>query len=68
LDISPTFSVVNLYKFHEGERREYEGTLNKWEQCPPIMFEVNIEEIICTKIDKKTRQKEYMEYLIKWKN
>jgi hypothetical protein len=30
-DIYPTFNVVDLYEFHEGDRRENEGTLNEWE-------------------------------------
>ena len=29
-DISPTFNVVDLYEFHEGEKREDEGTLSEW--------------------------------------
>jgi hypothetical protein len=67
-DISPTFNVVDLYEFHEGDKRADEGTLNEWEQHLPIKSEEQIEEILATRIGKKTRRKEYMEYLIKWKN
>jgi len=67
-DISPIFNGVDLYEFHEGDRRAYEGTLGEWEQHLPINSKEKIEEILTTRIDKKTRQKEYMEYLIKWKN
>jgi hypothetical protein len=67
-DISPTFNVVDLYEFHEGDKRVDEGTLNEWEQHLPIKSEEHIEEIIATRIGKKTHLKEYMEYLIKWKN
>jgi hypothetical protein len=67
-DISPTLDVVDLYEFHEGEKRADEGTLSEWEQHLQIKSEENIEDILATRIGKKTHQKEYMEYLIKWKN
>ena len=38
-DISPTFNVVDLYEFHEGDIREDEGTLSEWEQHLPIKYE-----------------------------
>jgi hypothetical protein len=41
-DISPTFNVANLYEFHEGDKREYEGTLNNWEKHLPIKLEEKI--------------------------
>jgi hypothetical protein len=31
-DISPTFNVVDLYEFHEGEKVNDEHTLGGWEQ------------------------------------
>jgi hypothetical protein len=67
-DISPTFNVVYLYEFHQGDRRAEEGTLREWEQHLLIKSEEQIEEIITTEIGKKTRRKEYMKYLIKWEN
>jgi hypothetical protein len=67
-DISPTFNVVDLYEFHEGDIRAHEGTLSEWEKHLPIKFEEQVEEILATRIGKKTHRKEYMEYLIKWKN
>jgi hypothetical protein len=67
-DISPIFNVVDLYEFNEGDIKEYEGTLNEWEQHPPIKQEENIEEILATRVGRKTHQREYMEYLIKWMN
>jgi hypothetical protein len=35
-DIYPTFNVANLYEFHEGDKKEDEGTLNEWEYHLPI--------------------------------
>ena len=67
-DISPTFTVVDLYEFHEGDRSPDEVTFSEWEQPLPIKSVEQIEEIFATRIGKKTRRKKYMEYLIKWKN
>jgi hypothetical protein len=53
-DISPTFNVVDLYEFHQGDIREYEGTLSEWEHHLPIKYEEKIEEILATIIGKKT--------------
>jgi hypothetical protein len=33
-DISPTFNVVDLYEFHEGENDDDESTLDEWEKIP----------------------------------
>jgi hypothetical protein len=35
-NIYPTFNVVDLYKFHEGENGDDEGTLDGWEQYLPV--------------------------------
>jgi hypothetical protein len=64
-DISPKFNVADLYEFHEGDIKEYEGTFKEWEQHLPIKSEEQIEEIIATIIGKRTCWKEYMEDLIK---
>jgi len=67
-DISPTFNVADLYEFHEGERGIKEGTVSEWEQHLQIRPDEQIEEILATRIGQKTQRKEYLEYLIKWKN
>jgi hypothetical protein len=33
-DIYPTFNIVDLYEFHEGENGDDEGTLDGWEKIP----------------------------------
>ena len=68
LDISPISNVVDLYEFHEGDKIHEEGTLDEWKQQLPIKPVEEMEEILATRIGNKTRQKEYLEYLIKWKN
>ena len=65
-DISPTFNIHDLYEFHEGENCDYEITLDGWEQLPVKRVE-EVEEILATRIGKKTHNKEYLEYLFKWK-
>jgi hypothetical protein len=67
-DISLIFNVYDLYEFHEGGKRADKDTLNEWEQHLSIKSKEQIEEILATIIGKKTRRKEYMEHLIKWKN
>jgi hypothetical protein len=66
-DISPTFNVVDLYEFHTGENGDDEGILYRWEQLPVKRVE-EVEGILATRICRKTRDKEYLEYLVKWKN
>jgi hypothetical protein len=65
-DVSPTFNVVDLYEFHEGENDDDESTLDRWEQILVKQVE-EVEEILATRIGRKTH-KEYLEYLVKWKN
>lgn len=68
MDISPIFNVVDLYDFHEGEKSNEVGTLD---ECKNQLLVKPIEEVengLATRVGKKNRQKEYLEYLIKWKN
>ena len=64
--ISLQYSMFN--EFHEGEKCDEVGTRNEWKQQLPIKPIKEMEEILATRIGKKTRQKEYLEYLVKWKN
>ena len=66
-DVSPTFNVVDLYEFHEEENGDNGSTLYGWEQIP-FKRTQEVEEILATRIGRKTRNKEYLEYLVKWKN
>jgi hypothetical protein len=67
-DISPTFNIVHLYEFHEGDKGEDEGAFYAWEQQLTIKKFEEVEEISATRIGRKMHNKEYMEYLVKWKN
>jgi hypothetical protein len=58
-DIYPTFNIHDLYEFHEGENCDDEITLDGWEQLPVKRVE-EVEEIVATRIGKKTCNKEYL--------
>lgn len=68
LNIFLMFNVAYLYEFREGEKSDEAGTRDEWKQQLPIKLVEEMEEILATRIGKKPRQKEYLEYLIKWKN
>ena len=61
MDISPIFNVYDLYKYESYD-----------EICVPDDYPKNnikeVEHILNQKVGKKTRGKDYYEYLVKWKN
>jgi hypothetical protein len=66
--ISPIFNIVDLYPY----RAEKEGAEDKqekiqWTKQMPVAEKPQMESIIDKRISKKTRRKEYFEYLVKWK-
>jgi hypothetical protein len=68
IGISPIFNVADLYPYKaeeegaEGEEKEVQSTKQM-----PIVEKPQMERIIDKRVSKKTRRKEYFEYLIKWK-
>jgi hypothetical protein len=42
--------------------------MDGWEQQLPVKQDEEVEEILAKRIGRKTRNKEYLEYLVKWKN
>jgi hypothetical protein len=67
-DISPIFNVVDLYEFHEGDENDDEDTLVEWKKQLPVKPTEELEQVLAKRICKKTRNKEYFEYLVKWRN
>ena len=55
MDISPIFKVSYLYEFDEGEKNNEEGTLDEWNQQLLIKPIEEMEDILATRIGKKTR-------------
>ena len=66
--ISPIFNVLDLYPCkveeigEEGEQPEVQ-----WQKKMPIAEKPQMEQILDKRVSKKTRRKEYYEYLVKWK-
>jgi hypothetical protein len=66
--ISPIFNIVDLYPYRaEGARAEEEQKEIQWTKQMPVVVEPQMEIIIDKRVSKKTRRKEYFEYLVKWK-
>jgi len=67
-DISPIFNVDDLYEFHEGEENEEEGIVDEWNKKLPIKLVGELEKILAKRNNKKIQNKDYYEYLVKWRN
>ena len=64
IHISPIFNVKNLTKYHDDG--VYENLM--LEPCPiPTFVKEEIEEIFDSHVGRSTINKEYEEYLVKWK-
>jgi hypothetical protein len=64
--ISPIFNVADLYPYRAGEAgAEKEQKEIQWTKQMPIAVETQMESIIDKRVRKKTRRKEYFEYLVK---
>ena len=72
IGISPIFNVVDLYpyKIDDAGQPEEDGdptTLEEvnWLKHMPMERPIEVEAIMETKVARKTRGKEYLEYLVK---
>jgi hypothetical protein len=64
--ISPIFNVVDLYPYRaEEEGVEEEQKEVQWTKQMPVADKPQMEGIIDKRISKKTKRKEYFEYLVK---
>ena len=66
--ISPIFNVADLYPYkaeEAGVKEEHKEV--QWKKKMPVVVEPQMEIIIDERVSKKTRRKEYFEYLVKWK-
>jgi hypothetical protein len=66
--ISSIFNVTYLYPYRAeeaGEEDEQEEI--QWTKQMPVAEKPQMESIIDKRISRKTRRKEYFEYLVKWK-
>jgi hypothetical protein len=66
--ISPIFNISYLYPYRAEEAREdSEQTEIQWTKQIPVAEKPHMESILDKRISKRTRRKEYFEYLVKWK-
>jgi hypothetical protein len=66
--ISSIFNVAYLYPYkveEVGAKVEQEEI--QWKKQMPVVEKPQMESIIDKRISKKTRRKDYFEYLVKWK-
>jgi hypothetical protein len=69
IGISLIFNVSDLYPYRAGEAEtRTEGPVIQWQKQMPIAEKPQMECILDNRVGKKTRQNQYFEYLVKWKN
>ena len=62
MDIFPIFNIADFYKYHE-----LEDEVVVPDDYPKKKIE-EVEQILDQRVGKRTREKVYDEYLVKWKN
>jgi hypothetical protein len=68
IGISPIFNVSDLYPYKAGEAETSDEQPEvQWQKQMPVAEKPQMEQILDKRVGKKTRRKEYFEYLIKWK-
>ena len=74
IGISPIFNVPDLYSYTTDDSTQTSGNLNhdegkeqQWLKQTPLATNLEAEHILDTRVTKKTRKKEYLEYMVKWK-
>jgi hypothetical protein len=68
IGISPIFNVSDLYPYKAEEAgTNDEQSEVQWQKQMPVAEKPQMESILDKRISKKTRRKQYFEYLVKWK-
>jgi hypothetical protein len=68
IGISTIFNITNLYPYRAREvRTGTEEPVIQWMKQMPVTEKPQMECILDKRVGKKTRRKEYFEYLVKWK-
>ena len=65
IEISPIFNVSYLPPYKTEADNEQPEV--QWSKRMPVAEEAQMERILDKRVSKRTRRKEYFEYLVKWK-
>jgi hypothetical protein len=69
IGISPILNITNLYTYKAKEARtRNEQPIIQWTRQMLVADKPQMECILDKRVSKKTRRKQYFEYLVKWKN
>jgi hypothetical protein len=69
IGISPIFNISDLYPYRAGEAEtRTEEPVIQWQKQLPVAEKPQMEYILEKRAGRKTRRKQYFEYLVKWKN
>jgi hypothetical protein len=69
IGIYPIFNVTDLYPYRAGEvETRTEEPVIQWMKQFPVAEKPQMECILDKRVSRKTRRKQYFEYLVKWKN
>jgi hypothetical protein len=69
IGISPIFNVSDLYPYQAGEAEaRTEKPVIQWMKQLPVAEKPQMECILDKRVGRKTRRKQYFEYMVKWKN
>jgi hypothetical protein len=69
IEISPIFNISDLYPYRAEETETGDEKLViQWEKQMPVAEKSHMECILDKRVSKKTRRKQYFEYVVKWKN
>ena len=69
IGISPIFNILDLYPYKDGEEetRDKQPVI-QWKKQMPVAEKPQMECILDKRVGRKTRRKQYFEYMVKWKN
>jgi hypothetical protein len=69
IGISPIFNISDLYPYRADDASTgTEEPVVQWQKQLPVAQKPQIECILDKRVGRKTRRKQYFEYLVKWKN
>jgi hypothetical protein len=69
IGIYPIFNISYLYPYRAREEGAgIEQPVIQWVKQMPVANKSQMERILDRRVSKKTRRKQYFEYLVKWKN